>query len=159
MEENKEVEVVSDVNELDVKRENKAAWLGHILVKQVQGLKLSDEEWSFYMNMFVNAKDDEIEKLAKGSVVELARIAEDAKGEIPIDVYWGLKQRDAHLVQNLLKTLKKGRKDDSATRKNDLATFNRLVKDAKKKGGFYGESVVKVVDSPDVIDNTKENKK
>ena len=158
MEESKEIIDVVDSEVVSVS--NKSNWVGKIMLKQVQGLPLSDEEWSFYMNMFVNAKDSEIEKLAKGSIVELQKIAADSKNEIDAETFWSLKQRDAHLIQNLLKTLKQGRRDDSATRRNNLSTFNRAVKEARKRGGFYageGKEFVKTAD--DVIDLTKEDNK
>ena len=159
MEETKDV-VELTPEEKAVKKQNKSNWLGKIMLKQIQGLPLSNEEWSFYMNMFVNSSDEEIERLAKGSIVELQKIAEESKGEVDAETFWSLKQRDAHLIQNLLKTVKQGRRDDSTTMKNNLSTFNRAVKDARKRGGFYageGREFVKTAD--DVIDLTKEDKK
>jgi hypothetical protein len=38
-----------------------------------------------------------------------------------------------------MKTIKQGRKADSDTRKNDVRTFNAMVREAKKKGGFYAD--------------------
>lgn len=153
------LDVVDSSSSTDLdKSQAKRDWLGTIMLKQVQGLPLTDEEWSFYTNMFIHAKDEDIEKLARASIVELQKIGAEARNELSPDVFWGLKQRDAHLIQNLLKTLKQGRRDDSATRKNNLSTFNKLVRDAKKKGGYVtGDDSVKVVESDDVIDNTKSN--
>jgi hypothetical protein len=147
---------IIDITETDSKVAIKSDWLGKIMLKQIQGLPMTDEDWSFYTTMFINAKDEDIERMAKASIVELQKIGYDCKDDLPPDVFWGLKQRDAHLMQNLLKTIKSGRKDDSATRKNNLSTLNRLVKDAKAKGGFTGAEKTFVIDADDMIDRTKE---
>jgi hypothetical protein len=142
------------------KHERKQNWISEIMLKQIQGKKLSDEDWSFYMNMFVNAKDEEIEQLAKASIVELQKISSDTKDSIDPESYWQLKQRDTHLIQNLMKTIKQGRKADSDTRKNDVRTFNAMVREAKKKGGFYSDrETVPVSEAPDCVDNTVQAKK
>lgn len=134
--------------------ENKSRWLDKIQLKKLQGTPLDADDWSFFMQSFIDAKDSEIEDLAKSMVVEDLKLAYDLKDEIDPAVYWSLKQKDLHLVQNLLRTIKQGRRDDSATAKNNLSLFNRYVKQADKlgKGRTFLDDVPVVVNAPDVVD-------
>jgi hypothetical protein len=69
------IDVPSNSQTIDaVKHTTKKNWISEIMLKQIQGKKLSDEDWSFYMNMFVNAKDAEIEQLARLALLSCKRL-------------------------------------------------------------------------------------
>lgn len=111
---------------------NKKKWIGEIALKRIQNVPLSQEDWNFLSNMLANGDMNEYAQYIVGGNVRLDKLTDEA--DLDDETRILLLQKNQLVHGSTFKALSQKKRDDAATRKMDVSTFNKFTRMAKKKG-------------------------
>ena len=118
-----------------VKHNNKTSWLNKVMLKQLQGKRLTPDDYCFLQNMMFSDDNRDYANYIKSSILAIDQKI-DSEIDDPNDFIMH-KQKNALLNIQMYKAQAQKKRDDAATAQMNVSTLNKYIKMAKERGVLF----------------------